>query len=78
MSCNIFDYGKRCGIDCHRAYPIGSGGLYEGNGVMQAFQSLLACINKYDINEKVAEEIESFCRENDVYLIGKYLMMIQL
>ena len=31
----------------------------------------LACINKYDINEKVAEEIESFCRENDVYLIGK-------
>lgn len=31
----------------------------------------LACINKYDINEKVAEEIEGFCRENDVYLIGK-------
>ncbi|SHF69875.1 MinD superfamily P-loop ATPase, contains an inserted ferredoxin domain [Caldanaerobius fijiensis DSM 17918] len=31
----------------------------------------LVCINKYDINEKVAEEIEGFCRENDVYLIGK-------
>ena len=31
----------------------------------------LACINKYDINEKVSEEVESFCRENDIYLIGK-------
>ena len=31
----------------------------------------LACINKYDINEKKAEEIEGFCRENDVYVIGK-------
>lgn len=31
----------------------------------------LACINKYDINEKVAGEIEGFCRENDVYVIGK-------
>jgi len=30
-----------------------------------------ACINKYDINEKKAEEIENFCRKNDVYLIGK-------
>lgn len=30
-----------------------------------------ACINKYDINYKVAEEIEGFCRENDVYVIGK-------
>ncbi len=29
------------------------------------------CINKYDINEKKAEEIERFCRENDIYLIGK-------
>ncbi len=30
-----------------------------------------ACINKYDINDKKAEEIENFCRENDVYLTGK-------
>ena len=29
------------------------------------------CINKYDINEKKAEEIESFCKEIDVYLVGK-------
>lgn len=29
------------------------------------------CINKYDINEKKAEEIESFCKETDVYLVGK-------
>ena len=29
------------------------------------------CINKYDINEKKTEEIESFCKETDVYLVGK-------
>lgn len=29
------------------------------------------CINKYDINVKKAEEIENFCKEFDIYLIGK-------
>lgn len=29
------------------------------------------CVNKYDINGKVAEEIENFCKENDVCLVGK-------
>jgi MinD superfamily P-loop ATPase len=32
---------------------------------------ILACINKYDINERKSEEIQSFCRENDINLIGK-------
>lgn len=29
------------------------------------------CINKYDINCKMTEEIEKYCIDNDVYLIGK-------
>lgn len=29
------------------------------------------CINKYDLNLQVTEEIEKFCRENDVPVIGK-------
>jgi MinD superfamily P-loop ATPase len=31
----------------------------------------LVCINKYDINEKMADKIESYCNENDVFLVGK-------
>lgn len=29
------------------------------------------CINKYDINLKVAKEIEEFCNDSDAHLIGK-------
>ena len=32
---------------------------------------IFACINKYDINEKVTEEIENYCKDNDIYLVGK-------
>ena len=31
----------------------------------------VVCINKYDINEEVTEEIEEFCRENGVEIAGK-------
>ena len=31
----------------------------------------LACINKYDINEKMADKIERYCNENNVFLVGK-------
>ncbi|MFV9677028.1 MAG: hypothetical protein ACNYVW_05180 [Methanosarcinales archaeon] len=31
----------------------------------------VVCINKYDINEAVTEEIEEFCRENGVEIAGK-------
>ncbi|NLZ38602.1 MAG: 4Fe-4S binding protein [Firmicutes bacterium] len=30
-----------------------------------------ACINKYDINEKKTKEIEKYCRDNEICLIGK-------
>ncbi|HHU63612.1 MAG TPA: P-loop NTPase [Clostridiales bacterium] len=29
------------------------------------------CINKYDINAKVTREIEDYCKENNVYLVGR-------
>jgi MinD superfamily P-loop ATPase len=31
------------------------------------------CINKYDINEAVSEEIERFCREKEIKIAGKIL-----
>ncbi|HUV79674.1 MAG TPA: ATP-binding protein [Candidatus Bathyarchaeia archaeon] len=31
------------------------------------------CINKYDINEEVTEEIEAFCREKGIEIAGKIL-----
>lgn len=31
----------------------------------------MACINKYDINEEVTWEIESYCKDNDIPLVGK-------
>ncbi|KZL91428.1 ATP-binding protein [Clostridium magnum] len=31
----------------------------------------LVCINKYDINEEVAKEIENFCNEEDFKVVGK-------
>ncbi len=33
--------------------------------------SAFVCINKYDLNLQVTEEIEEFCRENDVPVVGK-------
>lgn len=32
---------------------------------------VLACINKYDINEEMTGEIEGYCRENKIPLVGK-------
>jgi MinD superfamily P-loop ATPase len=29
------------------------------------------CINKYDLNEGVTEEIEAFCREQEIEIVGK-------
>lgn len=29
------------------------------------------CINKYDICTEISDEIESFCKENDIFLAGK-------
>ena len=31
----------------------------------------LACINKYDINEEITAEIEEYCKENKIPLVGK-------
>lgn len=31
----------------------------------------LACINKYDINGEMAKEIENYCKENQIPLVGK-------
>lgn len=31
----------------------------------------LACINKYDINENVTDEIEEYCKDNGIPLVGK-------
>lgn len=31
----------------------------------------MVCINKYDINLEISEEIESFCARNDIALVGK-------
>ncbi|SHF60919.1 MinD superfamily P-loop ATPase, contains an inserted ferredoxin domain [Caldanaerobius fijiensis DSM 17918] len=32
---------------------------------------VMVCINKYDINEKVTEEIQAYCRDNNIYVAGK-------
>jgi MinD superfamily P-loop ATPase len=41
-------------------------------GVAQHFQiPAFVCINKYDLNLKVTQEIESFCERNDFPVIGK-------
>lgn len=31
----------------------------------------LACINKYNINEKITREIEDYCEKNEIPLVGK-------
>ncbi|MCD6473576.1 MAG: ATP-binding protein [Thermoplasmata archaeon] len=31
----------------------------------------VVCINKYDLNEEKAEEIEDFCKENGIEIVGK-------
>ncbi|MDD5016960.1 MAG: ATP-binding protein [Eubacteriales bacterium] len=33
--------------------------------------SALACVNKYDINEGVAERIEDYCRRHDIAVVGR-------
>jgi len=72
LSCNIFDYGSDAVLIVTE--PTQSG-LEDFVRVMELCRHFgvitFACINKYDINEKKAEEIENFCRKNDVYLIGK-------
>ena len=68
---NILNYRQRCGIDCNRTYPARAGG-FKSDGIMQAFGVLtFVCINKYDINENKAVEIENYCRENDFCLAGR-------
>lgn len=39
---------------------------------VEVFQTKAAvCINKYDINQENAQEIETFCQENNLPLVGK-------
>lgn len=33
--------------------------------------SALACINKYDINEEVTNEVEEYCKDKEIPLVGK-------